>query len=323
MGTEIDHQIGAAEREPGSEVIAGRYLIKRTLGSGGMGEVLLAADLALEREESAIKRLYPHVAGNQRLVARFKNEVILARRLSHPNIVRIYDFGQDGTKDFYISMEYVDGVSLGNRIHDSSEFMTAAEIAGILIPICDALNYAHEQNVVHRDLKPDNILISKSGVVKITDFGIARALDQDKGLTATNEVVGTAYYMSPEQFRGSGVDGRSDLYSLGILAYEMATKERPFTGDNAVALAAMHFSEPLPEASDINKKIPGWFQDFIDTCCEKNPADRFQSMSEAAQVLKDCCPSYKTASITSAGGDHGAKKTKTIANTLFHFLGKR
>lgn len=304
------------------ELIAERYLVVEVLGSGGMGEVLLAEDLALDNEKVAIKRLFPQVAANPRLVARFRNEVILARRLSHPGIVRIFDFGQSGPREFYISMEYVDGISLGSMIYNSTEFMTAEEIAGILVPLCEALQYAHDEKIIHRDLKPDNILISKNGRIKITDFGIARSLEESKGLTATNEVVGTAYYMSPEQFRGFGVDGRSDIYSLGVLAYEMAAKERPFCGENPLALAALHFSEELPEAALRNKKLPSWFQDFIDTCCEKDPADRFQSMAEAAEVLKGCCPNYKNP-VGCAADTRPISKPRTIVGTIFNLLAKR
>lgn len=321
--TQFGHYVAKDPPVDSGEIIAGRYKVLKTLGSGGMGEVLLVSDLALEGELVALKRLYAQVASNPRLVARFRNEVLLARKLSHPNIVRIYDFGQTGPTDYYISMEYVEGQSLYDVVYEGPQILSIGQIASLLVPICSALSYSHSRQVVHRDLKPDNILITKDGQIKITDFGIARSLEENKGLTATNEVVGTAYYMSPEQFRGSGVDGRSDIYSLGIMAYEMATRERPFNNDNALAIAALHFSEELPRMNKINPNVPGWFQDFVDTCCEKDPANRFQNMQEVAEILLECCPKEDRPQSSFDFVLGGArKKSKTIAETLMHFLGK-
>ena len=312
----------ASAEKPG-EIIAARYQVLKLLGAGGMGEVLLVSDLALEGEKVALKRLFPNVASNPRQVARFRNEVLLARKLSHPNIVRIYDFGKTDSGQFFISMEYVEGRSLHAEIYDRpSGPLSISEIASILIPICHALHYSHAMKVIHRDLKPDNILITPDGQVKLTDFGIARSLEVDKGLTATNEVVGTAYYMSPEHFRGSQIDGRSDIYSLGILAYEMATRERPFSSDSPMALAAMHFAEALPRMSKTNPKIPGWFQDFVDTCCEKEPSKRFQSMHEVAELLIDCAPKGSGPPPSLMLDFPTRKKGRSgLSQTLFRYLG--
>lgn len=273
------------------KIIDSRYEVLRILGSGGMGEVLLVRDLALEGEELALKKLWDSIASNAKQLARFRNEVLIARRLSHPNIVRIYDFGHSQSGDYYITMEYVEGRSLVDRIYAENEpQLSLYEIISILLPLTSALHHAHTKKVVHRDLKPDNVLLSVDGTVKITDFGIARSLEQDKGLTAFNEVVGTSYYMSPEQFRGSGVDGRSDIYSLGILAFEMAARRRPFEGEQANNIATKHYMDNLPKVAQYAPGFPGWFQDFLETCCEKEPEHRFQSMLEVAEVLMEFRP---------------------------------
>ena len=270
---------------PAEKLFAERYRVLSTLGTGGMGKVVLAEDTQLDGDKVAIKILYANVAKNSRNVARFQNEVLLARTLSHRGIVRLHDFG-DYEDEYYIIMEYIDGESLGERIEDTERpQLTFQEITNILIEIAEALDDAHVHNVIHRDLKPDNVLLTKDGEVKITDFGVARCLEQETGLTVTGEMVGTAYYMAPEQFRSSSVDGRADIYSMGILGYEMATGKRPFEKESYLALSAMHLMEDLPKVSAHRSDTPSWFQDFIETCSEKDPNNRFRTMADAADEL--------------------------------------
>jgi eukaryotic-like serine/threonine-protein kinase len=270
------------------DAIAGRYEVLSSLGCGGMGEVLRVQDKVLDDEILALKILYPQRAKDQRLVARFRNEVILARRLAHPNIVRLYDFGDAGQGCYYITMEMIEGVSLGSKLGpNKAERLPFPELLQVLYQICTALHYAHSQNVIHRDLKPDNILLAKGNLVKLTDFGIARSTVEDKGLTGTSEMVGTPYYMAPEQFRGERPDGRVDIYGLGILAFEMATGKRPFNHDSTVGLQLLHLTNSLPKIADKESGIPSWFEEFVEICAEKEAKDRYQSMAEAAEVLFD------------------------------------
>lgn len=270
---------------PGS-IIANRYEIVDKIGSGGMGAVLRVIDRSLENDVLALKLLFPHMSQDRTSLARFRNEVLITRKLSHPNVVRIYDFGSAGQGYFFISMEYVSGMSLGQRIYTEQKSpLTFAESLQILYKMCIALDYAHRLEVVHRDLKPDNILISERGEVKLTDFGLARSLEIEKGLTNTGETVGTPYYMAPEQLRGERPDHRVDIYALGIVAYEMTMRQRPFSHDNYVALAAMHLNHDIPSFAGKESGIPKWFENFVVTCSEKKPKNRFQSMSEVAEEL--------------------------------------
>ena len=267
-------------------IIAGRYEVAKMLGSGGMGMVVKVIDRLLDNDTVALKLLYPHLVKDDIVFARFRNEVLVSRRLSHPNIVRLYDFGSVGNGYYYISMEYVPGQNLGSRIYDRTKGkLTVNEAVRYLYKISQGLYHAHQMNVVHRDLKPDNILINEGGEVKVTDFGLARSLIVDKGFTQSGEAVGTPYYMAPEQIRGDKVDTRCDIYALGIMAYEMVMRKRPFNEDAWFNLAAMHLREPLPNFADKNKDIPLWYQEFAQICAAKRPDERYQSMDEVMQVL--------------------------------------
>lgn len=277
--------IGSAANifKPGS-IIAGRYEVVETLGKGGVGIVAKVIDRHLDSELSAMKILFPHLADDPVQFARFRNEVILSRRLSHPNIVRTYDFGgvQDGYS--FITMEYVDGGSLSSRIY-SQRYRPLAfpDKLRILHELLSGLQCAHGLGVVHRDLKPDNILLTDMDSVKISDFGLARSIVVDKGYTNTGETVGTPYYMSPEQLRGRKVDARTDLYSTGILAFELVVGRRPFYNEDYFVLANMHLVDPLPKLPD---GIPEWFQGWLDKLTAKAPEKRFQSAKEASLALE-------------------------------------
>lgn len=270
--------------EPGT-VIAGRYEVVGQLGKGGMGLVLRVIDHALDNEPAAIKLLYPHHVTDQVLFARFRNEVLVARQLAHPNIVRLYDFGSAGGGYYFISMEYVQGYSLKDRIHSPHHPpLDFPEICRILYEVGSGLAYAHRKGVIHRDIKPDNILLTPGGDVRISDFGLARTMQLDKGFTQTGETVGTPCYMAPEQISGKKVDGRADIYSLGIMAYEMATGERPFEDDSWMILAKMHLSEPMPKFARATG-LPEWFEQFVIESAAKKPEERFQTADEWCETL--------------------------------------
>ncbi|MCC6952689.1 MAG: protein kinase [Deltaproteobacteria bacterium] len=260
--------------QPGA-IISDRYEVVGLLGAGSMGTVVRAIDRTLEGEPVALKLLYPHLVSDSVTFARFRNEVLIARKLSHPNIVRIYDFGKAGAGYYFLSMEFVSGTSLKTRIYSPRyPELSFDEILRILFEIGSGIAHAHRHNVVHRDLKPDNILISDRNEIRITDFGLARQLTVDKGFTASGETVGTPCYMAPEQIRGEKLDGRADIYSLGILAYEMVTGEKPFDDENWLTLANMHLRDELPEFPP-HLQVPPWFSNLVQTCASKRREDRF------------------------------------------------
>lgn len=272
--------------EPGS-VIADRYEVLGHIGAGGMGVVLRVVDRVLENKVIALKLLYRDNSDDKISLARFRNEVLLARELDHPNIVRLYDLGKTANGDYFITMEYVEGMSLGQRIKcEHLDKLPFTEVLRILFQTCMALDYAHNKGIVHRDVKPDNILLAKNGHVKLTDFGLARSLNVEKGLTASQETVGTPHYMAPEQLRGERPDRRVDIYALGIAAYEMATGKKPFPGEVYMQVAGLHLSAKIPAIAK-DSGIPAWFQDFVEDCTEKDPNKRFQTMAEVAEELSE------------------------------------
>jgi serine/threonine protein kinase len=283
----MDLASGQSFAQPGV-VIAGRYEVVRTLGSGGMGTVIEVADRALDNEAIALKLLYPHLAQERTSFARFRNEVLVARRLSHPNIVRLYDIGNAGGGYYYISMEYLPGGSLSRQIYEKRrDTLSFAETLRILREIAAGIGYAHRSGVVHRDLKPDNILLGDRGEVKVTDFGLARTLYIDKGFTDTGEAVGTPYYMAPEQLRGDKVDGRCDIYALGLIAFEMVVGRRPFFDESYLQLAALHMREPIPDFATRESGIPQWYEDFVKKCAAKQREQRFQTAEEIVDLLNE------------------------------------
>jgi len=272
---------------PGA-IISNRFEVVSTLGRGGVGTVAKVIDRHLDNEVCALKILFPHLANDATQFARFRNEVLVSRRLSHPNIVRVYDFGMSAEGYYYITMQYVEGGCLGSRIYTQRyQPLSFNEKIIILHEICQGLACAHRQGVIHRDLKPDNILLDDLGHVKISDFGLARSMTVDKGFTNTGETVGTPYYMAPEQLRGMKPDARMDIYSLSILAFELVVGRRPFFHEDYFALARMHLSEPLPRVASMDTGIPMWFQDWLDIAGAKNLEDRFSSITEAGLMLAE------------------------------------
>ncbi len=257
-------------------VFTNRYEVQRAIAQGGMAEVFLARDQLLDRPV-ALKALHPEYARDPSFVERFRREAQAAANLNHPNIVAIYDWGQDsGT--YFIVMEYVEGRALRDLMRAEGP-LDAERAADIGAEIAAALSFAHAHGVVHRDVKPGNVLITPTGTVKVTDFGIARA-GTSENLTQTGSVMGTATYFSPEQAQGLAVDGRSDVYSLGVVLYEMVTGLAPFTGDSPVAVAFKHVrEEPVPPGAR-NAAVPASFEQIVMAALAKDPDHRYQSAEE-------------------------------------------
>jgi serine/threonine-protein kinase len=258
-------------------VLSGRYRIVRHLARGGMADVFEAEDTLLGRSV-AVKLLHANFASDDAFVARFRREAQAAANLSHPNIVAIYDWGQDeGT--YFMVMELIRGRTLREIIKTEGPLLPrrSAEIAA---ETAAALSIAHQHGVFHRDIKPGNIMITEDGSVKVTDFGIARALDDSEELTRTGAVIGTATYFSPEQAQGLPADERSDVYSLGIVLYEMLTGKPPFTGESPVAVAYQHVSEPALAPDAVNPDVPPELSAIDEHAIQKKPADRYQTSDE-------------------------------------------
>jgi serine/threonine-protein kinase len=270
-----------AEPEIGA-LFAGRYEIQALLGKGGMGVVYKALDRDLD-DLVAIKTLRSEaLSADPTLLDRFKQEIRLARRITHPNILRTHDLGESGGLRF-ISMEFVKGITL-KQLLDQDELLPVPVALRIAKQMCAGLAAAHEVGVIHRDIKPQNILIEPGGGLKIMDFGIAR-LTEDRGMTATGTVVGTPDYMSPEQARGLPLDFRSDIYSTGVVLYEMFTGFLPFEGDTGLAVVLKHVQERPPAPQSKNPRIDPRIAAIVLKCLQKNPADRYQSINELYEAL--------------------------------------
>ncbi len=253
-------------------VLSGRYELSHLVARGGMAEVYRARDQLLDRPV-ALKVLFPELSVDRSFVERFRREAQAAANLSHPNIVPVFDWGEDnGT--YFIVMEFVDGRALSSILRTAGPLHPdrAAEIAA---DVAGALSYAHRHGVVHRDVKPGNVLITEEGTIKVTDFGIARAVNTEESLTQTGAVMGTATYFSPEQAEGMGVDSRSDIYSLGVVIFEMVTGRPPFLGDTPVAVASKHVREHPPAPREINPAVPPDLEAIILKCLAKSPDHRY------------------------------------------------
>lgn len=264
-------------------VLGDRYEIHRHIARGGMAQVYLARDRSLDRPV-AVKELVPEFAADPSFVERFRREAQSAAKLTHPNIVAVYDWGtQDGT--YFIVMEYVDGPSLSQVIRADGALhpRRAAEIAS---EVAAALGFAHSQGVVHRDIKPGNVLLTATGQAKVADFGIARAMSSaDEELTQTGSVMGTATYFSPEQAQGLAVDARADLYSLGVVLYEMVTGRPPFSGDSPLAIAYKHVQDPPPRPSTLAPDVPAGLEAIIMKLLQKQPDNRYASAQDLRSDL--------------------------------------
>ncbi len=260
-----------------ARVYGGRYQLVRQIARGGTAQVYMARDLLLDRP-IALKVLFPELSTDSSFVGRFRREAQAAANLSHPNIVPVFDWGES-ERTYYIVMEYVDGQPLSSIIRDQAplEFQLAASIAA---DISKALSYAHRHGVVHRDVKPGNVLITSDGQVKVTDFGIARAVGTDDNVTQTGLVMGTATYFSPEQAQGLGVDGRSDVYALGVVLYEMVTGRPPFSADTPVAIAYKHVSEAAVAPREVEPRVPAALEAIIMRAMAKQPGERYPTAED-------------------------------------------
>ncbi len=268
-----------ANLQPGA-MLAERYEIMQLLGEGGMGAVFKAKDLELDRIV-ALKVIRPDLAGKREVLERFKQELILARKVTHKNVIRIFDLGQaEGMK--FITMDFIDGQDLKGMIRQKGKF-EPKEAAAIMRQVCQALDAAHTEEVIHRDLKPPNIMVDKQGKASVMDFGIARSL-VDAGLTMTGVLMGTPEYMSPEQAQGQKLDARSDLYAMGLIFYEMLTGKNPFKADSAMATLLKRIQETAKPPAEVDPNIPGPISDLIVKSLAKDPNERYQT---AQHVLDD------------------------------------
>lgn len=267
---------------PAGTVLSGRYQILRVLGEGGMGAVYQARDQALDRT-IALKVIRPELAGNPAILQRFKQELILARHVTHKNVVRIFDLGEsDGIK--FITMEFVDGEDLRTLLRRQGKF-SPKEAVHIVEQVCRALDAAHAEGVIHRDLKPQNIMRDKQGRIVVMDFGLARSL-QGEGMTQTGALVGTMEYMSPEQATGGELDQRSDLFALGLIFYELLTGKVPYKADTALASLMKRTQERAVPPSQIDSSVPKVLSGIVSRCLERDPKARYHSALEILQQLE-------------------------------------
>jgi len=269
-------------------LLGGRYELDGVVGRGGMAEVFRARDIRLDRIV-AIKTLRADLARDQIFQARFRREAQSAASLNHPNIVAVYDTGEDMTTGVpvpYIVMEFVDGRTVRDLLQEGHRLLPDRSLE-IIDGVLRALDYSHQAGIVHRDIKPGNVMVTRNGDVKVMDFGIARAMsDAQATMTQTAQVIGTAQYLSPEQARGERVDSRSDLYSAGCLLYELLTGRPPFTGDSPVAIAYQHVREnPIPP-SQVDPDVPAWADAIVLKAMAKSPADRYQTAADMRADLQ-------------------------------------
>src|SRR2546425_8483399 len=260
--------------QPGT-VLGQRYMIMQLLGEGGMGAVYKAKDRELNRMV-ALKVIRPDLARNESIIQRFKQELILAHQVTHKNVIRIYDLGEaEGLK--FITMEYIEGEDLRALIQEKKK-LQPEEAVEIMQQVCRALEAAHSVGVIHRDLKPQNIMRDKTGRILVMDFGLARSLEAE-GMTQTGALVGTMEYMSPEQALGKELDQRSDLFALGLICYEMLTGKMPFVAESALASLIKRTQERAIPVSDVDDQIPGALCGIVSKCLERDLSDRYQSVS--------------------------------------------
>lgn len=265
--------------------ISDRYQVMKAIGEGGMANVYLAYDTILDRKV-AIKVLRGDLAQDEKFVRRFQREALSASSLAnHPNIVEVYDVGEDNG-DYYIVMEYIEGKHLKDLLNKRGKF-SVSEAVDIVLQITDGLSVAHDSYIIHRDIKPQNIMVLENGIVKITDFGIAMAMNATQ-LTQTNSVMGSVHYLPPEQASGKGATLQSDIYSIGILFYELLSGKLPFKGENAVEIALKQLKEPFPSIREELPNIPQSIENIILKATAKNPKNRYADAREMYEDLKTC-----------------------------------
>jgi serine/threonine-protein kinase len=279
------------------ELIDGRYEIEDLVGTGGMSSVYRARDTVLERRV-ALKILHEHFSRDPEYVERFRREARAIAQLNHPNIVTVIDRGDFRGRQFIV-FELVPGDNLKDVVRRYGP-LPVPEALALAHQIARGLAFAHEHGVVHRDVKPQNVLLDESGSAKVTDFGIARSLDPGDGLTQTGTVLGTSDYVAPEQLSGRRVDGRSDQYSLGVLLYELLTGEVPYSGDNFMAVAVRHLRDPVPSVRERRHDVPERVDEIVIKAMAKQPDDRFPSMEAMVAALEAVLAQETPAGDTSA-----------------------
>ena len=267
------------------KTIAGRYELEEVVGHGGMSSVYRAHDSLLERYV-ALKILHEQYNEDDDFVERFKREARSVAQLQHPSIVTVIDRGEEEGRQ-YIVFEYIDGENLKEFVVRKGR-LEVREALEIAVDIARALAFAHEHGLIHRDVKPQNVLLNGDGRAKVTDFGIARSLDVERGVTQTGTVLGTSNYIAPEQASGQPVDVHTDVYSLGVVLYELLTGDVPFPGESFVAVAMKHVQEPPPNVLDVRGDVPLRVAAAIDRALEKDPAQRFPTMDAFAAELEAC-----------------------------------
>ncbi|HEX4525222.1 MAG TPA: protein kinase [Gaiellaceae bacterium] len=267
------------------EVLSDRYELEELVGTGGMSSVFRAHDQLLDRKV-ALKILHRQYTDDVEYVERFRHEARAVATLSHPNIVTVIDRGEHGDRQFIV-FEYVDGENLKQLINRAgpAPVSTALELA---IQVARGLSFAHQQGFVHRDVKPQNVLLNGNGQAKVTDFGIARSLDVQHGMTQTGTVLGTSDYIAPEQAQGHRVDEHTDIYSLGVVLYELLTSQVPFPGENFVAVAMRHINEPPPPIRDQRPDVSPRLEAAVQKAMAKDPQDRFATMADFCLELESC-----------------------------------
>src|SRR5215216_3779998 len=277
------------------EVLADRYELEELVGTGGMSSVYKAHDRLLDRDV-ALKVLHQQYTDDDEYVERFRREARAVAALSHPNIVTVIDRGEHGGRQFIV-FEYVEGDNLKQLIErrGAPPVQTALELA---IQIAHGLAFAHQNGLVHRDVKPQNVLLNGDGQAKVMDFGIARSMDVKRGMTTTGTVLGTSDYIAPEQAQGQRVDEHTDVYSLGVVLYELLTGEVPFPGENFVAVAMRHINEPPPPIRARRPDVSPRLEAAIQKAMAKDPAARFQTMAEVADELEACLDEVADGGVT-------------------------
>jgi serine/threonine-protein kinase len=288
-----------------------RYRVERSIGRGGMAEVFLAHDILLDRPV-ALKVLFPEYAIDPNFVERFRREAQSAAALTHPNIVAVYDWGKVNTT-YFIAMEYVEGKTLATLLKERGP-LSPTHACDVISEVAAALSFAHENGVIHRDVKPGNILIGLGGQVKVADFGIARALgaNVEEALTEIGSVMGTATYLSPEQAQGAQPDPRSDIYSLGVMMYKLVAGRAPFVGESAVAIAYQHvhnFPQPLRE---VVADLPRGFESVVAKCMAKNEQRRYDNAMLVREDIRRILDGVETLALTDA---RGPAVTKNLSDT--------
>jgi serine/threonine-protein kinase len=268
-----------------TEASACRYLPIEVIGTGAIGTVYKVQDCGLNNEPVALKLLHRNLIPDPVHAGRFRREVALARRLSHPHIVKIFDFGELKTGGYFFTMELISGPDLRKLLALATTPLPISRALSIFLQTALALDYAHSQGIVHRDIKPENILLEgEHSHVKLSDFSSAKEIALDLGLTPEGNILGSPHYMAPELLR-SEVTPKIDIYSLGIVLFELLTGHAPFNGDTLGSVLSQHVKDPIPSVQKRRPDAPSWCQEIIETCTEKNPNDRFSSMSEMIYEL--------------------------------------